>query len=245
MQGTDPLEGHLRRQIEHSRDFFWHRLRWRAVASYLPEDDPFTLVDVGAGAGLLALFLARDRPQATYHFVEPLQSLERHLERQHGTDANVRHASRYSGANYVTLLDVLEHQAADAAFLAQVVGRMDRGATLILTVPALRGLWSQWDVDLGHYRRYDRASLAKVAAGLPVDFVETSFIFPEMVPLAWMRKWRRPVVADSTPEPESALFPDLPRLINDGLYRCGLLSLALRRLWPAGSSLLAVLRRRR
>ena len=42
------LERHLAHQLEHGRSFFWHRLRWRAVAGWLP-DEPFVLVDVGSG----------------------------------------------------------------------------------------------------------------------------------------------------------------------------------------------------
>jgi len=69
---SEALEAHLRRQIEHSSRFFWHRLRWRVVRSYLPEGRSFELVDVGAGAGLVGAYLARDRPLGTYRFVEPI-----------------------------------------------------------------------------------------------------------------------------------------------------------------------------
>ena len=72
---TEALEAHLRRQIEHSARFFWHRVRWSAVSIYLPKNKPFELLDIGAGAGVLGTFLAKDRPQATYHFVEPIETL--------------------------------------------------------------------------------------------------------------------------------------------------------------------------
>jgi hypothetical protein len=112
------LESHLLRQIEHSRDFFWHRLRWRALSFHLPADRPFRLVDVGAGAGLLGDHLRRKMPQASYGFVEPIESLEQYLESRYGTGANFRGADVYRGVEYVTLMDVLEHQAEDRPFLA-------------------------------------------------------------------------------------------------------------------------------
>src|SRR5919106_1375048 len=93
---VDPLEAQLQRQLEQSRDFFWHRLRWKAVSGFLEDMD------------------------------------------------------------VVTLLDVLEHQRDDSGFLAGLLGRMRPDTPLILTVPALPGLWSAWDVALGHHRRYRR-----------------------------------------------------------------------------------------
>ena len=237
------LEAHLRRQIEHSRHFFWHRLRWRAVASHLPPGRPFRLLDIGAGAGLLGVFLLRDFPNARYLFVEPIESLQRSLEASYGVAANAGRLSSYDGIEYVALLDVLEHQADDRRFLVDLVERMTPGASLIITVPALTTLWSGWDVALGHHRRYDRPALHRAIEGLPVRVLEMSYLFPEMIPLALLRKRLRTATPNGHANEESAAFPDLPRLLNDGLYAVGRCSLALRRYAPTGSSLLTVLRR--
>jgi len=237
------LERHLRRQIEHSRNFFWHRLRWLAVASYLPAGRSFGLIDVGAGAGLLGVFLQRDFPQARYMFVEPIESLQRCLESSYGASANAAGLTSFEGIEFVALLDVLEHQANDRRFLAELLDRMAEGATLIITVPALMGLWSGWDVALGHHRRYDRSSFQRAVEGLPVQIIEMSYLFPEMIPLALLRKRLKTASPNGQPVAESAAFPDLPRVVNNGLYALGRCSLALRRHTPTGSSLLAVLRK--
>jgi hypothetical protein len=235
------LEAHLRRQIEHSRDFFWHRLRWRAVASHLPRSQPFQLLDVGAGAGLLGVFLTRDFPLATYRFLEPIDSLQRQLESSYGVGANAMALSAYDGIQFVALLDVLEHQPDDRKFLRELLAKMASGSTLIVTVPALMGLWSGWDVALGHHRRYDRTSFRRALDGLPVQVIELSYLFPEMIPLAILRKSLRK--ENRATVDESAAFPDLPLPVNHALYALGSVSLAARRHVPAGSSLLAVLRK--
>lgn len=237
------LEAHVQRQIEHSRELFWHRLRWRALAAYLPADRPFTLVDVGAGAGLLGDFLRRRFPLATYKFVEPLPALARHLEAVFGAAANLGGEAPFHGIDVVTLMDVLEHQADDHRFLAELVARMEPGATLIVTVPALASLWSQWDEALGHQRRYDKPMLRRCCAGLPVELRELSYLFPEMIPLGWLRRLRAPA-SRAQATTSSAEFPDLPRLVNHLLVGLGLVSLRLRRWWPAGTTLFAVLVRR-
>ena len=189
-------------------------------------------------------FLRRQVPAAEYGFVEPLSSLEKYLESIYGSAANFRAAEVYHGVQVVTLMDVLEHQPKDHEFLREIAGRMEIGAVLVVTVPALQSLWSQWDVDLGHFRRYDKASFRRCLEGLPFEIRELSYLMPEMVPLGWLRKLlrgRAPIVEGNA---QPAEFPDLPRSVNDLIYGLGCVSLRLRRAFPLGSSLLAVLVRR-
>jgi hypothetical protein len=236
----DPLEAHLQRQIEHSRDFFWHRVRWKAVAGEL-DGGPFVLTDVGAGIGLVGDYLAAEHPRSTYRFAEPLDSLVSELESRFGAAANANAEDSYRGSRYVTLLDVLEHIEDDRRFLSELTAKMDVGATLILTVPALRRLWSGWDVALGHFRRYDKAMLRALFAGLPVTVREVSYLFPEMLLPALLR--RRSSSAADGGTAQSAEFPDLSPTVNQLLYGVGSGTLRLRRYWPAGTSLLTIVDR--
>lgn len=216
------------------------------MRSYLPRDAAFELIDVGAGAGLLATFMERDRPLGAYRFVEPITSLRQFLRDRHGERSDAGSDPDFLSAHFVALLDVLEHQRDDRAFLADLVGKMSPGATLLLTVPARPDLWSQWDVALGHHRRYERATLLACVAGLPLAVHETSYLFPEMLPLGLARARRRSVgpapgshPGGTTPDPgdDDAEFPHLPGPVNDLLTFAGSASIALRRRWPTGTSL--------
>jgi hypothetical protein len=194
----------------------------------------FALVDVGAGAGLLGQFLAKDRPLAAYAFVEPIDSLREFLRGQYGTSADLACHEGVYPADFVTLLDVLEHQENDREFLRDLVQKMAPGTTLLITVPALQHLWSQWDVALGHFRRYEKSTLLSCTEGLPLTIREVSFLFPEMVPLG---KFRARKKDRGSTEGESSEFPDLPGVVNDALYGLGSASLALRHRWRTGTSL--------
>lgn len=231
------LEAHLQRQIENSRDFFWHRVRWQVVNEAISGEE-FVLTDVGAGIGLVGEFIAHDHPGATYRFVEPLQSLVDELEGRFGRGANANDAASYAESRYVTLLDVLEHIEDDRAFLADLVDKMAPGSTLIMTVPALQRLWSQWDVSLGHFRRYDKRTMRSILSALPLRTREMTYLFPEMLLPALIR--RRASAAGAPDADDRAEFPDLAPQVNELLYRVGLLSARFRRVWPAGTSLLVV-----
>ena len=200
------------------------------------------LTDVGAGIGLVGDFLRRDYPQAKYMFVEPLDSLVLELESRFGAGANANGVDSYAGSRYVTLLDVLEHIEDDRGFLADLTSKMEPGATLVMTVPALQRLWSSWDVALGHYRRYDKRMLRRVFAGLPVRIREVAYVFPEMLPAAVARRLLNPATGSGT-DALKAEFPDLHPFVNQLFYRLGALSLRFRRLWPAGTSVLVIAER--
>ena len=233
----DALEQHLSRQAEASQDFFWNRLRWELVSEELGSDCR-RVVDVGAGVGFLGDFLQRRRPSIEYWFVEPIEPLEQGLIQRFGEEAN-RHDRDFAGASHVTLMDVLEHQEDDRAFLADLAEKMDPGATLLLTVPAMPSLWSAWDAMLGHYRRYTKKSLRETTASLPLQIEAQSYLFPELIPAGALRRLR---MRNGNGDMEEAEFPELSKPLNESLYRFGKLTVKGRRLWPAGTSLYARLR---
>lgn len=233
----DPLEQHLARQAELSRDFFWNRLRWELVDSEIGSDCE-RLVDVGAGPGFLGEFLRERRPGIEYWYVEPIEELESRLAAHFGAEANRRERD-FAGATYVTLMDVLEHQEDDRAFMADLAARMEPGATLLLTVPAMPWLWSAWDAMLGHYRRYTKESLRAAVSSLPLQIEEQSYLFPELIPMGLVRRVRMRDGAGGAAEAE---FPQLPKPLNESLYRLGRGTMRGRRRWPAGTSLYARMR---
>ena len=67
-------------------------------------------------------------------------------------------------------LNVLEHIKDDAGALRAMAGILPAGGRIVLLVPAFASLYGPIDRDLGHYRRYRRGSLRRLAesAGLAV-----------------------------------------------------------------------------
>ncbi|MBP7865838.1 MAG: methyltransferase domain-containing protein [Acidobacteria bacterium] len=226
------LETHLEDQLSDRYErFFWHRLRWRAVARSVPSTGPVSVLDLGAGSGVIGRFIRRDRPRASYFFHEPIPQLAAHLETVFGETANAAKAEDYRGMDVVLALDVFEHLEDDAALVRDLHARMRPGARLVCTVPAGPRLWSDWDRQLGHQRRYTRRSLLGLLSATGFSPRRCRHLFPEMVPMALYRKL---VIRESPSE-----FPPVPRWLNALLYATGCLTQSVCRPLPIGTSLLA------
>ncbi len=62
-------------------------------------------------------------------------------------------------------LNVLEHTEDDAAALEAMAAVLSPGGIIVLLLPAFQSLYGSIDRNLGHYRRYSRAGVRRLAAG--------------------------------------------------------------------------------
>lgn len=212
---------------------FWHRVRFELVADHLRTRPTTAVLDIGAGSGLLGDHL---RPSGVrYRFSESSPALLAALSARFGTDS-VDDGAPITSDTVVTLLDVIEHVEDDAGLLCELAARMHPGTGLVVTVPALRWLFCSWDTDLGHHRRYARRELGALVEQCGFEIEEASYLFPELIPPALVRKLRR-----STGD--AAEFPALPTAVDRVAAVVGRMSSRLRRWWPAGTSVLVVAHR--
>lgn len=145
-------------------------------------------------------------------------------------------------ARVVTLLDVLEHLDDAEGAIREMLRLTKPGGLVVITVPALTWLWSDWDVALHHRRRYTKGSLLRTVNQPGAEILRCAYFNTIMLPVvAAVRGYRRikraarghPRMEDQIPSP----------IINEIL--CRLMTWpACHRGWPAplGVSLLAVVR---
>ena len=94
-------------------------------------------------------------------------------------------ASLSRPASVILLNDVIEHVPDDVEFLREIMssGLFDANTRLLITVPAFQSLWTQHDVFLGHYRRYNRALLKKRLAVAGLAVLDDGYFFLSLLPL--------------------------------------------------------------
>lgn len=138
----------------------------------------------------------------------------------------------------VTMLDVLEHTD-EQQTLKEVYRILKQGGVVVITVPALRWLWSRWDEVLGHKKRYNRKDLEKILKRSGLRMIICSYMYSYLtLPVFLSRQFKSNIFRQKY----SSDFA-----INLPLLNLFLLSLArfermlvMRGLVPLGTSLMAV-----
>lgn len=126
------------------------------------------VVEVGAGLGSVSTLLLETQIKRLFAF-EPAENLYPDLTRclHHDPRAVVLNSkfdpSRLSESiDSVVYLNVLEHIPDDHGELARVHAALKPRGYLLVFVPALPWLYSDFDRQVGHYRRYTKRSLCRL-----------------------------------------------------------------------------------
>lgn len=143
----------------------------------------------------------------------------------------------------VALLDVLEHIERDVESLQVLRSHLADDGRLILTVPALPGMWSHHDTHHHHFRRYTRRHLEAVLREGGFEPLYLSYYNTLLLPLAWLerRVWAR---LRPPPDQEEITLPPGPlnRLVGGVLaLERGIIPLMR---YPIGLALVCVARPR-
>ena len=249
---------HYRHLSELADRYWWHWTRRallsscagrfvRPIAAY---------VDVGCGLGIGTRLAARDLVRAG-RAIPGVRTLgidhpslrQRHQLGDSGEFAAVDFDERppgilpglpssSAGPVLFSCMDVLEHLREPVALAAAIAASMGAEDLALFTVPALQRLWSDWDVRLGHLRRYTREGLVRELEQAGLEVLESSYLFSWAV-LPGLVRARRKQAGDVE-------FPAVPGPVNAALRWLGWLEIRLGRLLPIplGTSAWALVRRR-
>ena len=146
----------------------------------------------------------------------------------------------------LTALDVIEHVEQDGGALAEFARVVRPGGIVVITVPALMMLWSDWDVALHHFRRYTRPTLLNLVSPDLFEIVHCNYVNVAAFPLVLLvRKWRA-LKAKFGAKIDSRSEDSIPARPVNAVLRWSFVKLACQNTirFPAGVGLLAVLRRR-
>lgn len=153
------------------------------IASQISDVLSGNVLELGAGSGTFTKYIAKYA--ASVHAVEPSESAHRHLSLMASELPNVkvslgsvdeistRIGDRYDNA---VLVNVLEHIRDDRGTLEKLAGIVNKGGRIAVWVPAHETLYSQFDREVGHFKRYSKKELRALAvgAGLEIDHLAYS-----------------------------------------------------------------------
>jgi SAM-dependent methyltransferase len=198
---------------EHERGYWWHVARRTLLESLLawgvPPDPRRPALDIGCGTGENFAFLAPYGhffgTEVTIDLYRDGRSPVRPVALARGEDLPLADAS----LGLCTFFDVLEHVPNEDAMLTEVARVLRPGGLAVLSVPAYMSLWSEHDVSLHHYRRYDRGTLRRAFARNGLEVVRITYAMASILPAVALYRWftrlrpsRGPAGASYVPTPE-------------------------------------------
>ncbi|MFA5844063.1 MAG: class I SAM-dependent methyltransferase [Coriobacteriia bacterium] len=230
------------------KDHWWFRARREIVGDALRRHappGPGIFVDIGCGTGGNVAPLANVACCDVAIGIEPDAGARaacetKGLDVRDGTAASLPFDERSASA--ITMLDVMEHLDDDAGALAESARVLAPHGVLVVTVPAMRALWSPHDERNHHRRRYSLSQATGLVESAGFDVVEaTYFNTLLLLPVALVRIAQR-ILRHGGASQE--------RMPSPALNRCLYRVFSLERRWlachafPIGVSILVVGRRR-
>lgn len=226
------------------RTHWWWRARERVlldeIASIVgPQPPPLRVLDVGCGAGLFFDALSHlgevEGIESDGSLVASAGRWQSHIT--HGSlDDSFAPAHRF---DLVLMLDVLEHLHDPVTPLKRALALTTPTGALVVTVPALRWLWTRHDDLNEHVTRYSRRELVELLTRTGWHVGKAEYLFASLVP---GKLAVRAVEAITRPVPESPQVPS--PFINRLAQRWLEIESSCRSVLPIGTSLLAVARPR-
>ncbi len=237
---------HLCELVKLEDSYWWHVAKRQLVLRLLKRfaAPPGRLVEGGIGSGR-NLVEFRELGYTVTGF-DVLPDAVDHVRARGVEDVHVHDLAEPwpvppSSLRAVVLLDVLEHIEDPVRVLQHARSALDPSGAVVITVPAYPWLFSRWDEQLGHHRRYTVRELRRQAgqAGFRVTWLNhwNSFTLPAALAV---RSWEKLFPRRTRPD-----FPQVSEVTN----RLLLGAAAAERVWmdgpgvPAGLSLAGVLTR--
>ena len=138
------------------------------------------VLEIGAGHGVFTERLAEaSHVTATDASDRCVSKLQQRYEGDSRVDVRRADLSEAtSGAAYdsIVLINVLEHIADDALAAKQLAAALKPDGRLVLWVPALPQLYSDFDRRIGHHRRYTVGQLRRVLADADLDVIDIRYV---------------------------------------------------------------------
>lgn len=173
------------------------------------------VLDFGAGSGTYA-DMVKDKGIAL-DCLEPDKILAKILHKKGYTVFDYADKLKPNSYDVIYAFNVLEHIEDDFAVFTQLSKALKKNGVIVIYVPAFKSIWSPMDNLVGHYRRYRKDRLHKMAKDNKLKIVKLRYVDPLGYGAALAYKATKPKAGTISPLSlkiyDRAIFP-FSRLIE-------------------------------
>jgi 2-polyprenyl-3-methyl-5-hydroxy-6-metoxy-1,4-benzoquinol methylase len=161
----------------------WKKYWRRMIDSYVNGK----VLDVGAGVGSTASNFA-DRYFNEWNLLEPDKNfynklsikinstqMPKNCQTIHGDLSCINNSKKFDSILYI---DVLEHIKDDRQELKMAAELLQKNGYLVILSPAYNFLYTEFDLKIGHFRRYSKSTLKKI---LPLELTVEKIFYLDCV----------------------------------------------------------------
>lgn len=229
---------------------FWMGWRLRAFLNQarsldIPLDQPLHGMEVGCGHGVLRGQIEQNTVWTVDGTEIDLASLKRNVKGRGQLffyDILEQREQFKDKYDFLFLYDVLEHIAQTSVFLDACLYMLKKNGLLFVNVPAIQALFSPYDTAAGHYRRYNRNSLAAEFNKNTFRILDLRYWGFTLVPVLLVRKLLLKKDMDPAEIIRSGFKPPHPA-INSAFKNLMSLETTVVKRPPLGTSVLAAVRK--
>lgn len=140
------------------------RWTYEQFAPYLRGD----VLEVGCGVGSFTEFIAGSGAIKSLYSIDISEQAVQHV-RQKSLKRKIKVEcidllDVTGNYDFIICMNVMEHIEDDHSFFKKLISLLTPGGTLFLLVPAHQSLYSDFDRQAGHFKRYSKADLQKLPA---------------------------------------------------------------------------------
>lgn len=151
--------------IPYPRYLFRKTIALELIKKYVPSKSYF--LEIGGGAGDFSRTLvglgfsgkAIDFSDESYQIINELSEKINDLQIEKKDLFNLSEKEMY---DFIVMFEVLEHISDEHAAVQKINTLLKKGRYALISVPAKKKLWDQWDEMAGHTKRYEKDELQKL-----------------------------------------------------------------------------------
>lgn len=173
-------------------EHWWSLARSRMVAFFVRKYSMVGsgLLEIGCGRGIVVKALRKRGYKCDgveLANVRPIDGVEEFVKVE--TDATELPLETRKQYRTILLLDVLEHIQEPESFLSATLAKFPEAELLMVSVPARRELWSNYDETYGHFRRYNLAMLDLMGQSIQARVLWNGYVFQGLyLPMLFITK---------------------------------------------------------
>ena len=200
-------------------------------------------LEFGAGTGNFSEMISKKVPELIVidekqKSIDFLNKRLNHLKNIKIHNSNLENL-QISNCDTVILLNVLEHIENDQNAIQKLMSFLNKDGYLIIQVPALNYLFSEYDRMVGHYKRYEKNDIIKICENLKLDLKDLYYFNP-IGALGW---WYNYCYKKKTEKNDEEKNDTINQLKIYDKYIVPLINVLDTRFNPFGISLFAIIKK--